>query len=200
MAAIRVYALAEELGLEPRALLVWLSAQGLVFRSAATPVPEDVAARARARFAGSGVPMTAPPPSPAGEDLLTRLLRGEPPPRSAARTRGSRKSDPVANHSAAVRRLAKRITGEERGPQFERVALHLERDWICQALFSEAEIVEWLDAGLGYDNAAAAKQLVALGIAPYQLKEPLDGRMLGARIRGGEAVSSVIARWRGAHG
>jgi hypothetical protein len=138
MTKMRVYELAEELGVDSHELMLRLRVLGEFVRSASSTIEDGAVQRLRA---GAGQQR----PHPAG---------GTPcPVRPVVTPR------PVRRTPAPQPRQGQSNSPRARRPEPDRYALDWARRW-----FEPAERQAWLNAGIGDDNAALAEQCAAANL------------------------------------
>lgn len=173
---VRVYEIAHEYGQSTRHVIDVLHRISAGVHSASTPLEPLVVARLRAELEGRRSAMRPSVVSDPMDDAAK--IFGIP--RSSLRpARGARP------HTSRLRPADR--------PQ--RVLEAWETEWLV-LLIDEVERDAWLAAGLGRHDAKFAARLSEYGIGPAMLSIPLDGRTAGARLRGGEPIGQIIARFR----
>ena len=68
-------------------------------------------------------------------------------------------------------------------------------EWANMGLDSK-DMQAWIEAGLGQQDFRIAAQCKAAGLTPNDLTRRVDGFSAGARLRGGESLTSVRLRIR----
>jgi hypothetical protein len=176
---IRVHQLARELGVESATILAKLRAMGEFVHSASTPLDADLERRLRAQFRSG---FSATPNSVSTTDDALRaaaeIFGGE--------AVGQMHSNRTDRRPAAARRSADTRAAQLRSHQ---------ADWASR-WFDPAERDAWIKAGLRNDQAAVADACRREGLTPSDLDTRVQGITVAHRLRGGEAVGSVVARLR----
>lgn len=190
MAKLRVYELAHELGVDSKAIMVILQRMGEFARSASSTIEQPLAEKVRQEFRtgrSAGV-VRSVGPKPGSNPFLSSK-------------RGAALSLELASEARAIFGDAAPLKWRDRDRpkgRLKRVPSQPETDaqrW-ARKMLPPDEMKAWCEAGLGSRDEAVAVQCEQMGLKPHHLKIKVDGTSVGARLRGGEPVASVVARLR----
>lgn len=200
---VRVYQLAQELGISSATLLKQLVDRGVFVRTASAPLDPQVVRQLRGEHLGAPPAGTLHRPArPTGarrpqrpRPLLASSTPAPPNPllEEAARMFGVPRSSLRPVRSARTTRSAMQHPAMPRGPLAPIATWRT--DWLLR-FFDPGEIDAWIDAGLSHHDHSRAASLRTQGVTPDLLGVPLDGRTAGQRLRGGESVDQIVARLR----
>jgi len=171
MPVTRIYNLAAGLGVNSRQIIAWLRKDKHIHgsHSTASPVTDDIAELIRRDFRRTKPrrPLSAAPTEQLND---AATMFGVP----VESLRPARDSRPHRRYQSS----------ESRRPL---------DDW-TKNLMSAEDKRQWINAGLGPDDARIAMQCEHAGITPDDLMLRLDGVRAAERLRGGESVASVRIR------
>jgi hypothetical protein len=206
---MRVYEIAKELGIDSKRVVACLADAGRFVRSASSTLSPDDVRLVREKF---GNPTTTTTAAPTVPTWLTPATGTDPRDEVAA--------DAAALFGPAAAATVRRRTGTQNKPArprpktprpapplptgrpvtaADRRAAEREQKSIQEWSTHMIDPVErraWIDAGLGQDDVRLAEHCLSYGLTPAHLGIRVDGIRAGDRIRGGEAVGSVVARLR----
>jgi hypothetical protein len=165
-----IYNLAAELGVNSRQIIAWLTKDKHIhgFRTAASPVPDHIAELIRRDFRRTKPRRPFSAPTEQMNDAATMFGV------SVESLRPARDSRPRRRYQSS----------ESRRPL---------DDW-TNNLISVEDKRQWINAGLGPNDARIAMQCLQAGISPDDLMLRVDGVRAAERLRGGESVASVRIR------
>jgi hypothetical protein len=178
MTKVRVYELAKEFGVESKVVLARLNDIGEFVRSASSTLEAPVVQKLKAAMETATTAGTADHDFTKTSQALgidPHVFRRQK--RRPESHRKSRRPDDAISRNGQIDEVAAIARWASR--------------WI-----DKGQMLEWRKGGLGiYDDAKAA-ECIAEGITPDQLGIRIDGQTIASRLRGGESVSSVVARLR----
>lgn len=190
---MRVYELAKELGVDSKTLMERLGECGEFVRSASSTIEPATVQKLRA--ANADVPVSVEPawPNSARPAIRPRRWSGTATPRQWKPVRTVRSGDLDAAEQVFGTEAVRRVREGSGGGPFGRDGYDL--SW--KKYFIDREVYEqFMDAGLGYEQAQLAAECLAAGLGPEDLAVGLGDRTVLSWLRDGHAAAQVAKTLR----